>query len=385
VKPSGRIIALAGLAVAGGLSWAIETGEVSQSAHAQSAGDARPSVPVTATEGVARDMPVYVRGLGTVQAYNSVTVKSRVDGAIVKVDFTEGQEVKAGDILFELDARPYQAALAGAEANLARDQAQFANAQRNVGRDKPLMSKEFLSHQQYDADAATAAALEATVKADQAAIASAQLNIDYANIRSPIAGRTGARQVDIGNLVRATDNTSLVTITQLKPIFVSFTAPQGQFDAIRRAAAKGPVAAEAWTEGEQRQVAAGKLTLIDNQIDQSTGTIHLKAEFANTDEALWPGEAVDMRLVVDTLANAVTVPAQSVEAGPNGSYLFVVKPDNTVEMRTVQVAETESNLTVISKGLAAGERVVVDGQYRLQQGTRVAVQPPQPAPKPTGA
>jgi membrane fusion protein, multidrug efflux system len=344
------------------------------------------TVPVTAGTATARDMPVYVRGLGSVQAYNSVTVKSRVDGAIVKVDFAEGQEVMAGDILFELDPRPYQAALAQAQADLARDQAQLDNARRNVGRDKPLIAKSFVSRQQFDTDTASADALAGTVAADKAAVEAAQLNLDYADIRSPIAGRTGARQVDIGNLVRATDNTALVTVTQLKPIFVSFTAPQNQFDAIREAAARGPVVAEAWSEGEQRQIATGKLTLIDNQIDPSTGTIHLKAEFANTDEALWPGAFVDMRLVVKTLKNAVTVPAQSVQAGPNGSYLFVIKPDDTVEQRIVQVAETENNLAVISKGLKAGERVVVDGQYRLDQGTKVSILPPpsQPAPATNG-
>jgi len=342
-------------------------------------------VPVTAGVATARDMPVYVRGLGSVQAYNTVTVKSRVDGTIVKVDFTEGQEVKAGDILFELDPRPYQAALAAAQGNLARDQAQLVNAQRNVERDKPLVNKSFVSRQQYDTDSATAAALEGSVKADQGAVETAQLNLDYADIRSPIDGRTGARQVDIGNLVRATDNTALVTITQLKPIYVSFTAPQSQLDAIRQAAAKGPVDAQAWSQTGGREIADGKLTLIDNQIDQTTGTIHLKATFANPDEALWPGAFVDMRLVVDTLKNAVTVPAQSVQAGPNGSYLYVIKPDDTVDLRIVKVGEVEDNVAVIAKGLAAGERVVIAGQYRLDQGVKVSVLPQSPPAPPRHA
>jgi multidrug efflux system membrane fusion protein len=342
------------------------------------------AVPVTAGTATARDMPVYVRGLGSVQAYNSVTVKSRVDGAIVKVDFTEGQEVKAGDLLFEIDPRPYQAALAQAQANLARDQAQLGNAQRNTERDKPLMGKEFISKQQFDADSTSAGAMAGTVAGDKAAIEAAQLNLDYTQLRSPIDGRTGARQVDLGNLVHATDSTSLVTITQLKPIFVSFTAPQNQLDAIRQAQIKGPVSAEAWSQGEQRQIAKGALTLIDNQIDAATGTIHLKASFDNSDEALWPGEFVDMRLQIDTLKNAVTVPARSVQAGPNGSYLFVIKPDNTVDQRTVTVAETENEDAVISKGLSAGEQIVVDGQYRLQQGAKVAILPPQSAPATKG-
>lgn len=377
------IIGLCCLAGLLGLAWAYQA-VLHSPAQAQTGAVGTPTVPVTAATAVARDMPVYVRGLGSVQAFNSVTVKSRVDGAIVKVDFAEGQEVKAGDILFEIDPRPYQAALAQAQANLARDQAQLENAQRNVDRDKPLVGKEFISRQQFDTDTTSADALAGTVAADKAAVEAAQLNLDYADIRSPIDGRTGARQVDIGNLVHATDNSALVTVTQLKPIFVSFTAPQNEFDAIRRAAAQGPVVAEAWTQGERRQIATGKLTLIDNQIDQSTGTIHLKAQYDNADEALWPGEFVDIRLVVDTLKNAVTVPAQSVQAGPNGSYLFVIKPDNTVEQRIVQVAETENNLSVISKGLSAGEKIVVDGQYRLDQGSKVSILPPASQAAPTG-
>jgi multidrug efflux system membrane fusion protein len=356
-------------------------------AAAQSRSASAPTAPVTAETAASRDMPVYVRGLGTVQAYNNVSVKSRVDGTIVKVDFTEGQEVKKGDPLFEIDPRPFQAALAQAQANLARDQAQQANAQRNANRDKPLVGKEFISRQQFDTDSTNATALEATVASDKAAIEAAQLNLDYADIRSPIDGRTGARQIDIGNLVHASDNTALVTITQLKPIYVSFTAPQGELDAIRQAQIKDAVSAEAWSQGEGRQIAKGGLTLIDNQIDQSTGTIHLKASFDNQDEALWPGEFVDMRLQVDTLKNAVTVAARSIQAGPDGSFLFVIKPDDTVEQRIVTVAENEDGLAVVSKGLSAGEQIVVDGQYRLQQGTKVSILPPQsqqPAPAAKG-
>jgi multidrug efflux system membrane fusion protein len=376
-----KIIGLAGLATVAALGWVLYGELHSWSAAAQTRdGASSPVIPVTAGTATARDMPVYVHGLGSVQAYNNVTVKSRVDGAIVKVDFTEGQEVKAGDNLFEVDPRPYQAALAQAQANLARDQAQFVNAQLNVTRDKPLLSKDFVSHQQFDTDSATAATAGGTVQADQAQIQSAQLNLDYATIRSPIDGRTGARQVDIGNLVHATDNTPLVTITQIKPIFVSFTAPQSQFDAIREAQSRGPVEVQAWSQGTQKQLAQGKLTLIDNQIDQATGTIHMKASFDNQDEALWPGAFVDVRLVVDTLTNAVTVPARTVQAGPNGSFLYVIKSDNTVEMRIVQVSEVENDVAVISNNLAAGERVVVDGQYRLDQGAKISIQSPQAQP-----
>ncbi len=375
------------IVILGGIALLIAAGLVFHStqhgaAAAQSRSAPPPAAPVTAGTAIARDMPIYVRGLGTVQAYNSVSVKSRVDGTIVKVDFTEGQEIKKGDMLFEIDPRPFQAALAQAQASLARDQAQLGNAQRNANRDKPLVGKEFISRQQFDTDNTSATALEATAASDKAAIEAAQLNLDYADIRSPIDGRTGARQVDIGNLVHASDNTALVTITQLKPIFVSFTAPQNELDAIRQAQIKGSVPAEAWSQGEQRQIAKGALTLIDNQIDAATGTIHLKASFDNPDEALWPGEFVDMRLQVETLKDAVTVAARSIQAGPNGSYLFVIKPDNSVEQRTVTVAETENDLAVVSKGLSAGEQVVIDGQYRLQQGTKVSILPPQSQPAP---
>ena len=277
------ILAAAVVALGDG-GWIIQGGAGSPARAQTQDGGVPPAAPVTAGTATARDMPVYVRGLGSVQAFNNVTVKSRVDGAIVKVDFTEGQEVKTGDVLFEIDPRPYQAALAQAQANLARDQAQRDNAQRNVGRDKPLVSKEYLSHQQFDADSTTANAMQATVAADKAAVEAAQLNLDYADIRSPIDGRTGARQVDIGNLVHATDSTALVTITQLKPIFVSFTAPQNQFDAIRQASAKGDVPAEAWTEGEQRQIASGKLHPGSTiRSDQTIGTIHPKAQLPNDD------------------------------------------------------------------------------------------------------
>jgi multidrug efflux system membrane fusion protein len=378
-----QIVAISAFAFLAMTGWALRDRSHGQAAAQSRSVSEATGVPVAAATATARDMPVYVRGLGTVQAYNSVTVKSRVDGAIVKVDFTEGQEVKAGDLLFEIDPRPYQAALAQAQANLARDQAQLANAQRNASRDKPLVGKEFISRQQFDSDSTNADALAGTVAADKAAVEAAQLNLDYTQLRSPIDGRTGARQMDIGNLVHASDNTALVTITQLKPIFVSFAAPQNQLDAIRQAQIKGSVPAEAWSQGEQRQIAKGTLTLIDNQIDAATGTIHLKASFANPDEALWPGEFVDMRLQVDTLKNAVTVPGRSIQAGPNGSYLFVIKPDNTVEQRTVTVAETEDDLAVIAKGVSAGEQIVVDGQYRLQQGTKVSILPPQSQPAPT--
>ncbi len=335
-----------------------------------------PAVPVTAEPAQVQDMPVYVRGIGTVQAYNTDTIKSRVDGQIVKVDFTEGQEVKAGDLLFEIDPRPYQAALAQAQAAKQKDEASLVSAEADLKRDEALLQHDFQTRQAYDQQKALVGEIVASIAGDDAQIKTAQLNIDYAQIRAPIDGRTGARNVDVGNLVHAADNTSLVTITELRPIFATFTEPQNDFETIRASAARGPVPVEALDSRGDKMLAQGKLSLIDNQIDLASGTIHLKAEFANDQEVLWPGEFINLRLVVDTLKDAVTAPARAVEQGPDGPYVFVVKPDMTVATRKVTVSETEKGLAVIAKGLAKGETVVVDGQYRLDDGTRVSVAAP---------
>ena len=345
------------------------------SVRADEAKPAAPAIPVTAGTAETRDVPIFVSGIGTVQAFNTVTVKSRVDGQIVKVDFTEGQEVKAGDLLFGIDPRPYQAAVAQAVANQQKDQAQLVSAQADLRRDEALIKNNFQTRQAYDQQKALVGQLQASIKADQAQIETAQLNLQYASIRSPIDGRTGARLVDIGNLVHAADNTALVTITQLRPIFVSFTVPQSELETIRQSVSAGPVAAEAYSENNDKKLAVGQLSLIDNTIDQATGTIHLKARFANDKEALWPGAFVVMRLIVGEEKNAVVVPDRAIEEGPNGNYVFVIKPDMTVEMRPVTVSQSQQNLSVITKGLTAGERIVVDGQYRLDQGTRVSIEP----------
>ncbi len=335
-----------------------------------------PIIPVTAGTAEARDMPIYVRGIGTVQAYNTIAIKSRVDGQIVKVDFTEGQEVNADDPLFEIDPRPFQAALQQAAANKQKDEALLVSAQADLQRYTELVGHGYQTRQIYDQQKATVAQLQASIKADQAQIDAVQLNLQYATIRSPIKGRTGARLVDIGNLVHASDNTALVRLTQLQPIFVSFTVPQDQFNRIRESSRSGPVAVEALAENDQTELATGKLTLIDNEIDQQTGTLHLKAAFANEDETLWPGEFVNLRLVVGTLKDAVTVPVRALQSGPKGQYLFVIKGDQTVEMRIVEVAEVEQDMAAIDKGLSLGERIVVDGQYRLDQGTKVRSEAP---------
>jgi multidrug efflux system membrane fusion protein len=368
------IIAVGILVAAALLGWAVYSYTGGSRAAPAYGAASSPAVPVTPGVAETRDMPVYVRGIGAVQAYNTVSIKSRVDGQIVKVDFTEGQEVKAGDPLFEIDPRPFQAALAQAMAAKEKDQAQLVSAQADLQRYAKLVVPGFQTRQSFDQQKALVAQLQAALKSDQAQIDNAQLNLLYATIRSPIDGRTGARLVDIGNLVHAADNTGLVSIMQIKPIFVTFTVPQNQFDRIRQSATAGPVEVQALSADDQSRLAVGTLTLIDNQIDPATGTIRLKGTFDNADEALWPGAFVNTRLMVGIDKNAVTVPARALQRGPDGQYLFVIKPDMTVELRNVEVAQVEEGVAAIAKGVSAGEQVVVDGQYRLDQGSKVAPQ-----------
>jgi membrane fusion protein, multidrug efflux system len=330
-----------------------------------------PAIPVTAGAAAVQNIPVYVRGLGTVQAFQMVTVRTRVDGQITKVPFTEGQEVKTGDPLFQIDPRPFQAALTQAQAMKQRDEAQLQGAQLDLERYAKLLPSGFQTRQQYDQQTATVGQLKGSLAADEAQIEAAQLNLQYADIRSPIDGRTGARLVDLGNFVQAGQSTALVSITQLKPIFVSFTVPQDHLVDIRANQARGALDVEAYASDDKTLLSRGKLSLIDNQVDTTTGTIHLKATFDNLDERLWPGEFVSARLILSVREQAVVVPAQTVMQGPQGAYIYVIKPDQTVERRVVQVASIQDNLAVLEKGLANGERVVVDGQYRLTEGARV--------------
>jgi multidrug efflux system membrane fusion protein len=356
-------------------------------ARAAAANTPSPGIPVTVGVAEPRDVPVYVRGIGTVQAYKMVTVKSRVDGQIVKVSFEEGQEVKAGDPLFQIDPRPFQATLDQAIANKQRDEAQLVGAQTDLDRFGKLVGQGFQSRQSFDQQKAIVDALKGSIAADEAAIETAKLNLDYANIRSPIDGRTGSRLVDLGNLIQASQNTALATVTQVKPIYVNFTVPQDQTDAIRTNQAKSPLTVVAYASDDKTEVSRGTVTLIENQIDTTTGTLRLKGTFENTDERLWPGEFVNARLILSTRKGAVTVPQRTVMQGANDSYVYVVKPDNTVERRTVQVAMAQDGVAVIDKGLALGEKVVVDGQYRLTNGARIRIdtpKPDQPAPAAQG-
>lgn len=337
---------------------------------------APPAVPVTVGTVTARDVPRYLQGIGTVQAYNSVAIKSRVDGAIVQVAFTEGEEVHQGDRLFQIDPRPYEASLAQALAAKEKDQARLQTAQADLVRYGRLVGSGFQTRQSFEEQQGQVQQFQAAVKGDEASIDTARLNLGYTDIRAPIDGRLGARLVDIGNLVHAADNTSLVTITQIRPIFVSFTLPQSELDDIRQQQQKAPLDVIALSGDGKTQLAAGKLTLIDNMIDQTTGTIHLKATFANADERLWPGEFVNLRLVLGVRRNVATVPARTVQQGPDGDFAYVVSANDTVERRPIEVAATQDSLAVISKGLSPGERVVVDGQYGLTNGAHVRLLPP---------
>ena len=330
-----------------------------------------PSVSVKAAVAQRKTVPVYVRGLGTVQAFNTVRVATRVDGQITKVFFTEGQEVKAGDPLFEIDLRPFRAALDQAEAAKERDQAQLKGAQLDLERYGKLVPSGWQSRQSYEDQQATVGQLQGAIKADQARIDTAKLNIEYATVVSPLDGRTGARLVDLGNFVQAAQGTALVVIAQIKPIFVNFTVPQDILERVRQAQNAGVLKVLAYSNDDKTKLAEGTLSLINNQVDTSTGMVVMKATFDNTDERLWPGELVSARVILATQENVLTVPMDAVLEGSDGDYVYVVKPDNTVEHRDVVVALSEGGLAVIEHGLAAGDSVVTEGQGRLSDEAKV--------------
>jgi multidrug efflux system membrane fusion protein len=335
-----------------------------------------PGVPVTSGIVQATNVPVFLTGIGTVQPYNMVLIKSRVDGQITKVSFHEGQEVKAGDPLVQIDPRPYKAVYDQVAAKLETDQATLANAQLNYNRDAQIVNSNLaISRQQFDNDKTAVATGQGLVDSDKAAVEAAQVNLDYCDIRAPISGRLGVRLVDAGNIVHANDTTGLVSITQTKPIFVNFTVAQEHLHKIHERQKLGDLVVQAYGSDNVTLLSEGKLTVIDNAIDQTTGTIRLKATFDNADERLWPGEFVDVRLILNTRKGAPTVPQQTVQIGPSGYYAYVIKADDTVERRTVKVSSIQDGIAVIDQGLAAGDKVVVDGQYRLTEGARVRATP----------
>jgi multidrug efflux system membrane fusion protein len=328
-------------------------------------------IPVAVQTVERRDMPYFLTGLGNVTAFNTVAVKSRVDGQIVKIAFTEGQLVKQGDLLIEIDPRPYQVALEQAQANLARDQSQLKNARIDYDRYQGLYKEGVIAQQQFDGQRALVGQLEGTVQADQAAIDNAKLNLVYTNITAPVSGRVGLRQVDIGNMIHATDTTSLVVLTQLQPIAVIFTLPEDVLPRVSKQLKRGALEVDAYSRDDKTKLATGKLLTIDNQIDLTTGTGKLKAVFENSDNALWPNQFVNAHLLLETHKDAIVMPAAALQRGPQGTYVYVVKPDKTVEIRPVQVAFTQDTLTTVQSGLTEGESVVTDGQDKLQNGSRV--------------
>jgi multidrug efflux system membrane fusion protein len=341
--------------------------------NAAAPGALPPAVPVQATVAARRDVPLYLTGLGTVQAFNTVTVKTRVDGELQKVAFTEGQDVKAGDLLAQIDPRPFQATLDQATAKKVQDEAQLANAKLDLQRFLNLATRDFATRQQLDTQKALVAQLQAQIEGDQAAIDSARTQLDYTTITSPLAGRTGIRLVDQGNIIHATDTTGLVVVTQLQPISVIFTLAEDQLDTVKAAMASGPAAIVAMSRDGKRQLAEGTLALIDNRIDQSTGTIRLKGNFANRDGALWPGEFVNIRLLAHTAHDVVTIPSAALQRGPDGYYAYVVKSDGTVDMQKLEIGQIADGTAIVETGLSAGAQVVTAGQYRLQPGARAEI------------
>jgi multidrug efflux system membrane fusion protein len=330
------------------------------------------AIKVTAAKVAEENLPLPIGAIGTVQAYSTVSVQSMVAGQLLKVGFKEGDYVKKGQLLFLIDPRPFIAALDQSKANLAHDEANLENAELQVQRNAPLVKKGYIAQQDFDQLVANQKAAQATVDADKAAINTAQLQLAYTKIQSPINGHTGSLQVYPGNIIQVANGTALVTITQIEPIYVSFSVPQQYLAAIQTQNATAPIGVTANIEGKTVQ---GKLSFIDNTVDTSTGTIQLKATFANTDHSLWPGEFVNVTLPTTILPNALIVPNNSIQAGQNGSYVYVINPNSTVTYQSIQTGPMVGNNTVVLKGLQAGQQVVLDGQLRLTNGSAVTVVP----------
>jgi multidrug efflux system membrane fusion protein len=342
-----------------------------QPAPNASANKGPPPVPVTVAAVAKQDFPVYLTGLGTVQGFNTVTVRTRVDGEINQIAFKEGQLVKEGDLIAQIDPRPFQAALDQANAKKAQDEASLANAKLDLQRSKNL--GDFATKQTVDTQTSTVQQLIAQIAADQANIFNAQTQLDYASIRAPISGVTGIRQVDVGNIVNAATQTGIVTIAQVEPISVIFTAPEEQLPAIASALRDHETKVTALTADGRKVLSEGTLSLMNNQVDTTSGTIRLKATFENKDHALWPGLSVSTRLLVDTLKNATVMPDDAVQHGTDGLYVFVVAEGNKADVRKVKIGPSTDGKTLVESGVNAGEQVVTRGQYRVQPGSPLAV------------
>jgi len=376
-------VLLASAAIAGGyFGWQRFHGDNQAAANGAQKSAARAAVAVTTAPALKADFPVYLMGLGTVQGFNTVQVRTRVDGQIDKVAFKEGQLVNQGDLLVEIDPRPYQATLDQATAKKAQDEANLANANLDLQRFTKL--GEFATRQQTDTQRSTVAQLTAQIAADDAAIFNARTQLDYTQVKSPIPGVAGLRQVDVGNIVNASTQTGVVTIAQIEPIAVIFTAPEEQLPYINEAQAIAPLKVIAITTDGKKQLAEGKLAVVNNQVDTTSGTIRLKAVFDNKDHALWPGQSVSTRLLVKTLKDATVVPDEAIQHGTDGLYAYAVVQGNKAELRKVKVSQSIDGRSVVAEGLAPGDQVITAGQYKVQPGTLVSTAVASSAPAQPG-
>jgi membrane fusion protein, multidrug efflux system len=330
-------------------------------------------VSVAVAKASTMDLPVYLSGLGSVEAFNTVVVKTRIDGQLVQINFKEGQEVQKGELLAVIDPRPYQVALSQAEAMLYKDQSALKDAKLNMDRFAGLVKDGVIPQAQYDTQVSLVGQLEGSVRADQANVDNQKLNIAYTQITAPVGGRVGLRQVDIGNMIHAADANGLVVITQLQPIAVIFTLPEDNLPTVQQHMKKGKLEVQAYSRDDQTKLATGSLLTIDNQIDPTTGTGKLKAIFDNHERVLWPNQFVNARLLLEVRKNNTVVPAAAIQRGPQGTYVFTVKPDKTAEMRPVTVAFNQGNYTAVTQGIKPGDPVVIDGADKLQPGSAVDV------------
>ena len=358
--------------------WHGHSGGARAADHERKGGDGRQSIAVETAVASRSDVPVYLEGLGTVQAFYTVTVTARVDGELQRVAFVEGQTLKKGDLIAQIDPRPFQAALDQAIAVHAKDVAQLASAKADLDRYMQLAPQNLASKQTLDSQHALVAQLEAQIKGDQANIDNARTQLSYTRITSPIDGKTGIRRVDPGNNVHATDTNGIVVVTQVQPISTIFTLPEEALPTINRALEGGTVTVTAMSRNGKTELDKGTIALVDNQIDQATGTIRVKATFPNPHGALWPGEFVNARVLVQTERNALTIPSAAIQRGPDGMFTYVVKADSTVEARLLKVGNETDTVTVINDGLKEGEQVVLNNQYRLAPGVHVRSVGPTP-------
>ena len=381
-------VVLAAIVVAG--SFAVYRARAKSAAASSPSGANAPAVAISVTPVQKRDVPYYLTGLGSVTAFNTVTVHTRVDGQLMRVNFKEGQFVHEGDLLAEIDPRPFQVALDQAQGQLAKDVASQADAKLNLNRFQLLWQEGVIPRQQLDSQGATVGSFDGAIQTDKAQIDNAKLNLVYSKITAPVSGRVGLRLVDAGNMVHATDTNGMLVITQVQPISIIFTLPEDNLPEVTSQINKRQLTVEAYSRDDKIKLAEGKLLTIDNLIDLTTGTVKLKSTFENRDLSLWPNQFVNIRLFLSTRKDATTIPSAAIQRGAQGTFVYVVKSDNTAEDRQIQVDFIEGNLAVIREGLVPGEQIVIDGQDKLQRGSKVsfraAAQPasqPQPSAAPT--